>query len=135
MTPNKGDVIERVVRKKIGISELSRKLQVSRTAIYNWFEYGQINLDTICKIGQAIDHDFTKEFPEEFANAQHSTADLGITPTENNDGSKNVDYWINKYVSLLEQYNDLLLELNYPDSKTNSIQLKAGISENFSNHR
>ncbi|WGQ11152.1 helix-turn-helix transcriptional regulator [Pedobacter gandavensis] len=131
MTPNKGDVIERIVRKKIGISELSRKLQVSRTAIYNWFEYGQINLDTICKIGQAIDHDFTKEFPEEFANAQNSAAD---TPTENKDGANGVDYWINKYINLLEQYNDLLLDLSYPDSKTNSAHLKTEISEHFSNH-
>ena len=134
MTPNKGDVIERVVRKKIGISELSRKLQVSRTAIYNWFEHGQINLDTICKIGEAIGHDFTKEFPEEFANAQNSAANLGTTPAENKDESNSVDYWINKYVNLLEQYNDLLLDLTYPDSKTNSVHLKAEISENFSNH-
>lgn len=134
MTPNKGDVIERVVRKKIGISELSRKLQVSRTAIYNWFESGQINLDTICKIGEAIDHDFTKEFPEEFANAQHSAANSGTTPAENKDEANSVDYWINKYINLLEQYNDLLLDLTYPDSKTNSVHLKAGITENFSNH-
>ncbi|MBC8986505.1 helix-turn-helix transcriptional regulator [Pedobacter sp. N36a] len=134
MTPNKGDVIERVVRKKIGISELSRKLQVSRTAIYNWFENGQINLETICKIGQAIDHDFTNEFPEEFANAQNLSPDFGITPTENKDGAKSVDYWINKYINLLEQYNDLLLDLSYPNSKTNSVDLKTGISENLSSH-
>lgn len=134
MTPNKGDVIERVVRKKIGISELSRKLHVSRTAIYNWFEHGQINLDTICKIGQAIDHDFTKEFPEEFANAQNSATDSGSTSRENKDEANSVEYWINKYINLLEQYNDLLLTLSYPDSKTSSVHLKTGITENFSNH-
>ncbi|WP_316839653.1 helix-turn-helix transcriptional regulator [Pedobacter gandavensis] len=121
MTPNKGDVIERIVRKKIGISELSRRLHVSRTAIYNWFEYGQINLETICKIGQAIDYDFTNEFPEEFANAEN----LKSNPLIANKGRQNeedhsaIDYWMNKYITLLEKYNDLLIDLNYPNSKAN----------------
>lgn len=38
MILNKDGLIERIVRTKIGISELSRLLNVSRTSIYNWFE-------------------------------------------------------------------------------------------------
>lgn len=115
----KGDVIERAVRNKIGISELSRKLQVSRTSIYNWFENGQVNLETICKIGQAIDYDFTKEFPEEFANAQNlpSMKNSAKEGLQKEIGNSSVDYWMNKYILLLEKYNDLLVDMNYPNSK------------------
>ncbi|WP_316820070.1 hypothetical protein [Pedobacter gandavensis] len=134
MTPNKGDVIERIVRNKIGISELSRKLQVSRTAIYNWFETGQINLEMICKIGQIIDYDFRKEFPEEFSNAQNpNTKNLG-SKKENQDEitTKAVDYWMNKYISLLERYNEMLVDLNYPGKKTSLSPINTEISDHFS---
>jgi len=115
MTSNKGDVIERIVRTKIGISELSRILHVSRTSIYNWFEHGHLNLDTICKIGQAINHDFANEFPEEFANANlHHTND---TAPEKTDESYSIQYWMNKYISLLEKYNELLSELSKAEDK------------------
>ncbi|MCX2449934.1 helix-turn-helix transcriptional regulator [Pedobacter sp. PLR] len=121
MTPNRGDVIERVVRKKIGISELSRKLHVSRTAIYNWFEYGQVNLETICKIGEAIDYDFTKEFPEEFASAQNLkiTENANSQGKQDEDGNHAVDYWMTKYISLLEKYNDLLVDMTHTNSNVN----------------
>jgi hypothetical protein len=115
MTSNKGDVIERIVRTKIGISELSRILHVSRTSIYNWFEHGHLNLDTICKIGQAINHDFANEFPEEFANANlHHPTD---TTSEKTDESYSIQYWMNKYISLLEKYNELLSELSQVEDK------------------
>ncbi|SMC95248.1 helix-turn-helix transcriptional regulator [Pedobacter nyackensis] len=115
MTSNKGDVIERIVRTKIGISELSRILHVSRTSIYNWFEHGHLNLDTICKIGQAINHDFANEFPEEFANAHlhHPTE----TTSEKTDENYSIQYWMNKYISLLEKYNELLSELSQAEDK------------------
>lgn len=119
MNTNRGEIIERAVRKNIGISELSRKLHVSRTAIYNWFEHGHVNLETICKIGQAIDHDFTKEFPEEFANAQNlKIMDAATKPgSKVEDGHNAIDYWMTKYIDLLEKYNDLLVDLAYPNSK------------------
>lgn len=121
MTPNKGDVIERIVRNKIGISELSRKLNVSRTAIYNWFEYGQINLETICKIGQAIDYDFTNDFPEEFANAENLNRNFPSYSKVKADKEDHtgIDYWMNKYITLLEKYNDLLIDINYSNLKAN----------------
>lgn len=117
MVQNKGDVVERVVRTKIGISELSRILNVSRTSIYNWFEHGHLSLETISKIGQAINHDFTNEFPEEFAKAKNlAILDTTLekkTETESYDSS--VQYWMNKYITLLEKYNELLIEMGKPE--------------------
>ncbi len=113
MTANKGDVIERIVRTKIGISELSRILHVSRTCIYNWFQNGHLNFETICKIGQAINHDFSNEFPEEFANSRNQsfTELTSDNRVKGENYEKSVNYWMNKYILLLERYNDLLTEI------------------------
>ena len=122
MIPNKGDVIERVVRTKIGISELSRILNVSRTSIYNWFEHGHLSLETISKIGQAINHDFANEFPEEFAKARNCVAINAMSEKkpENGSGDSSVQYWMNKYITLLEKYNELLIDIGKPDLKADS---------------
>lgn len=120
MNSNKGDVIERIVRTKIGISELSRILHVSRTSIYNWFEHGHLNLETICKIGQAIGHDFANEFPEEFAKAksQSSASFIAEKGPINENCESSVHFWMNKYITLLERYNELLSEIAKTDPKT-----------------
>lgn len=120
MTSNKGDVIERIVRTKIGISELSRILHVSRTSIYNWFEHGHLNLETICKIGQAIDHDFRNEFPEEFAKAKNqlSTEFNTVKDFKKENCDSSIHFWMNKYITLLEKYNELLTEIAKPETKS-----------------
>lgn len=108
MNLNVGQVIERVVRKDhMGISELSRKLHVSRRTIYNWFDQESLSLDVVCRIGRAIKHDFSKEFPEEFA-SKTSTNVIDGPDLEDNSGSQSVGYWMNKYIKLLEKYNELL---------------------------
>ncbi|WP_316814829.1 helix-turn-helix transcriptional regulator [Pedobacter nyackensis] len=119
MISNKGDVIERIVRTKIGISELSRILHVSRTSIYNWFEHGHLSLETICKIGQAINYDFSNEFPEEFAKGRNHVS-TGFSPgsdTKTENGDSSVHYWMNKYISLLEKYNEILTNIAKSDTK------------------
>lgn len=119
MVPNKGDVIERVVRTKIGISELSRILNVSRTSIYNWFEHGHVSLETISKIGQAINHDFANEFPEEYAKARNCVTVDAVSEkkAENSTSDNSIHYWMNKYITLLEKYNELLIDIGKPDLK------------------
>lgn len=119
MISNKGDVIERIVRTKIGISELSRILHVSRTSIYNWFEHGHLSLETICKIGQAINYDFSREFPEDFAKGRNH---VSAEPNSGNESKienceSSVRYWMNKYISLLEKYNEILTEVAKSETK------------------
>lgn len=103
--------MEQAVRmERIGISELSRKLNVSRRTIYNWFGQEDLNPHIILKIGEVIGHDFTVELPEAFIgkhkamlNAEHHVATDGVQIDSNP-----VYFWMNKYVSLLEKYNELL---------------------------
>lgn len=112
---NVGQVIEEVIRKDhVKISELSRKLHVSRRTIYNWFVQEKLSFDIICKIGIAIKHDFSKEFPDDFARIDHEIgADKEETTNIVFPGS--AGYWMNKYIILLEKYSELLSH-RYPTS-------------------
>lgn len=116
MSTNVGKVIERVIRNEhVRISELSRKLHVSRRTIYNWFNQESLSIEIICKIGTAIMHDFSHEFPEEFACLDRKIKDR-ISPKEDNaqlfpaTPFDSVEYWMNKYIKLLEKYNELLTQ-------------------------
>lgn len=112
MSINKGAVVERIVRTRIGISELSRLLKVSRTSIYNWFTQDNLNIDIICRIGQAISHDFSREFPDDFDQIERQImADMISSKTEEQLFTNPSQYWINKYIQLLERHNELLGQL------------------------
>ncbi|MCX2452205.1 hypothetical protein OQX61_13105 [Pedobacter sp. PLR] len=117
---NNDGLIERVVRNKISISELSRILDVSRTSIYNWFQQKQIGIDVVCKIGKVIDHDFGNEFPEAFAKeGDRIMADLTKERMEDEHYySDSVQYWMKKYIILLEKHNDLLHDIHSKPGKT-----------------
>lgn len=110
MELNNNGLIERIVRNKIGISELSRILDVSRTSIYNWFQQKQISLDIVCKIGHAIDYDFGNDFPEAFA--KEGDKIMASLLREKMEGdhyyTNSIQYWMNKYITLLEKHNELL---------------------------
>jgi transcriptional regulator with XRE-family HTH domain len=110
MSLNVGQVIEHTVRRDhMGISELSRKLHVSRRTIYNWFNQETLSFDIICKIGNAIRHDFSKEFPDDFARVNHEIDYKEHVLTDVDSAYANsVNYWMNKYIRLLEKYNELL---------------------------
>lgn len=124
MIVNKGGIVERIVRTKIGISELSRILNVSRTSIYNWFEQENLNIETICKIGHAINHDFANEFPADFAKEGHQIMTDLITGKldQQQHYNNSVQYWMNKYIILLEKHTELL----------NQISVKSDSPDHFS---
>ena len=108
MNLNAGQVIERIVRRdRMGISELSRKLKVSRRTIYNWFDQESLSFDVIYKIGNVIQHDFSEEFPE-FGSVERIQPPVNALQTNENNVGGSVSYWMNKYIRLLEKYNELL---------------------------
>lgn len=110
MIINNDGLIERVVRNKISISELSRILDVSRTSIYNWFQQPQLSLDIVCKIGYVIDYDFGNDFPDAFAKAGDRIM-ANLVKEKMDDAqyyTNSVQYWMNKYITLLEKHTELL---------------------------
>ena len=106
-----GETVELVIRRdNISISELSRRLNVSRRSVYNWFAQENLSLEIICKIGEVLNHDFSKDFPSLFNDTddrviQHNFRDVGYK----DDASLNsAQYWRDKYINLLEKHNDFL---------------------------
>ena len=106
-----GEILERIVRRdRMGISELARRLNVSGRTMYNWFETERISVEVIRRIGFVIGHDFSVEFPDEFAKKSdfadgESFIDAsGVTEQP----ATVVYYWMDKYIKLLEKFNSVL---------------------------
>lgn len=113
---NNGEIVELVIRRNhISISELSRKLNVSRRSLYNWFTQKDLSIETIHKIGEVLKYDFSGEFPDIFDKkdniVDYQSAEKEIT-VENqlvNENNESVNYWRSKYIHLLEKHNDFLI--------------------------
>jgi transcriptional regulator with XRE-family HTH domain len=109
-----GHVIERIVRRdRMGISEIARKLDVSRRTLYNWFEMKKLDRNVICKIGAVIGHDFSNEFPEEFSVRNESIHNELYMDVQNGTDAATHDaiyYWMDKYIKLLEKFNTVLIQ-------------------------
>jgi transcriptional regulator with XRE-family HTH domain len=112
MDKHYGEIIERTIRRNgYSISELARLMKVNRRSIYNWFNQPKFKPDIIFKIGCALKHDFSNEFPElfsseEFQNAfsNHKLLNSELLFEER----EKINYWKDKYISLLEEYNQIL---------------------------
>nr|WP_294869889.1 hypothetical protein [uncultured Pedobacter sp.] len=112
MKVNAGEIVELAVRRKnINISELSRRMQVNRRTLYNWFQQKQLPIDVIREIGKAIDYDFYSEFKDEFHKYGWSDIQDGALNPERTEQNSNQDiltHWMQKYITLLEEYNFLI---------------------------
>jgi plasmid maintenance system antidote protein VapI len=107
MEKHHGRIIEQTVRSNnISITGLARQLNVNRSKVYEWFEKKELAADLIYKIGTAINHDFTKEFPELFP----KNTNVAVKSYQYNsyNSSTRVEVWKDKYIGLLEKYMDLL---------------------------
>jgi plasmid maintenance system antidote protein VapI len=102
-----GQIIERHIRSNcISISEIARRLDVSRPTLYHWFETKKLSTDIIVKIGLVTSHDFSVEFPDELAN-RSCLMDKEVLK-DINGGEQNSDpiyYWMERYIRLLERIN------------------------------
>ncbi|MBD1363083.1 hypothetical protein IDJ77_04600 [Mucilaginibacter sp. ZT4R22] len=112
MEKHYGQLVEYRVRKNgYSISDLAKNLQVNRRSIYNWFNQRHLKKDIIFHIGCILRHDFSDEIPEMFLpeefNCLRVTPSTGINQNTNN--TEENERYKNKYVALLEQYNDLLV--------------------------
>jgi len=104
-----GEVLERMVRRnRIGISELSRRLNVSRRTIYNWFGQDRLSHEVIWQVGNLVGDDLSVSFPDLFPNGYLENFGNRETAKESSAEANSVYFWMNKYIQLLEKYNELL---------------------------
>lgn len=104
MAIHQGDIIERVIRRQgHSLTDLAKLTGVNRRSIYNWFLQPKLKPENIIKIGQAIHHDFSVEFPGQFVSEDFAVPEKAKVATE-----ETFDAWKEKYIDLLERYNLLL---------------------------
>lgn len=125
MEKHYGEVIERTIRRNgYSISELARLMKVNRRSIYNWFSQAKFKTEIIFKIGCALKHDFSKEFPELFSSEEFEKGfDSGklINIEFFSEERQKINYWKDKYIHLLEDYNQILsLNRNHENTVTYS---------------
>lgn len=103
---HRGEIVEDAIRKSgITITQVAKRLGKSRRHIYNIFDDPNVPLETILQISKITHHDFSKEIPEikPSNNSQFLGEDDGDYKT-----TSQAEYWKNKYLELLEKYNELL---------------------------
>jgi transcriptional regulator with XRE-family HTH domain len=112
MEQHYGQIVEKVIRRNgYSISELARLTNVNRRSVYNWFHQKRLKPEIIYRIGVALNYDFSKDFPK-------LLLDLHINEIKSNNVSApfnnspidrtEENYWKDKYIKLLEKYNDSL---------------------------
>lgn len=105
---HRGEIVERAIRQSgYPISAIAKKLGRSRRWMYLMFDNTQIDLETVMSIGNIIHHDFSDEIKELGSISGHSFED-----PENPYNNQTKEYWKNKYLKLLEDYNELLKRTN-----------------------
>ncbi len=102
---HRGEIIKIAVYKSgISISELAKRLGKSRRWMYLMFENNTVSLDIVLQIGKIIHYDFSEEI-KEFSPSQNGLNELSTSFEKE---ESNAEFWKNKYLKLLEEYNELL---------------------------
>lgn len=107
---HKGEIIEKAVRESgMPVSKVAKMIGKSRRWMYHTFENNNVSIDVILEIGRIIHHDFSKDIKGLIKYK------LAVDASDNSENSS--EFWKNKYVALLEKYNELLL-IHSKDSKS-----------------
>jgi len=62
---HRGQIVEEAIRKSgVSVTNMAQKLGISRRTLYQWFNYHDLPLVKVERIGQVINHDFSDELTE-----------------------------------------------------------------------
>jgi plasmid maintenance system antidote protein VapI len=105
---HKGEIIENAIRQSgYSITEMAKKLKISRRHLYNLFQKYNIDNDTILQIGKLINHDFSGEI-KNITSTSMAEEPVGKYATEMERIKTELEIWKNKYIHLLEDHKKLL---------------------------
>jgi transcriptional regulator with XRE-family HTH domain len=110
MKTNEGELLRKVIKRSgINITELSRRLNVDRRSVYYWFNQQKISYGVAAKVGRALNYDFSEEFPDyNIKKLLEEKQTAGPQAEQKN--KEIINIWMNKYIDLLEKYNQLLIQ-------------------------
>ncbi|WP_295718854.1 hypothetical protein [Mucilaginibacter sp.] len=113
MDKHYGQTVEAVIRKKgYSISEIAHLAHVNRRSVYNWFNQKYLKTEIIFSLGLLLKHDFSVEFPDLFTKKDFQEIYNYQEPNPDDLILKDTithHVWKNRYIELLEQYNQLKL--------------------------
>lgn len=100
---HRGEIVERIARESgIPLTKIAQKMGKSRRWIYNVFETSDLSLDLILEFGKILHYDFSNEIP------QLANRTLMVNEPPSHYKENTVEYWKQKYYTLLEEHNQLL---------------------------
>ncbi|MDN3547607.1 helix-turn-helix domain-containing protein [Mucilaginibacter aquaedulcis] len=128
MENHNGHILEMLIRKKgYSISEIARVTHVNRRTVYNWFNQKYLKTEIIYRIGMILKHDFSVEFPNLFTKEDFKETSTYKEPESNDPIFWELPthhVWKDRYISLLEQYNKMLLTYSKMDQHFNTAGLE-----------
>lgn len=102
---HRGEIVKKAVHQSgYSITKLAIKLGKSRRWMYQMFDNSSVSLDLVLQIGEIIHYDFSDEIREFKKSALIESRVTNYISPENT-----VEFWKDKYLKLLEEYNALLL--------------------------
>jgi lambda repressor-like predicted transcriptional regulator len=114
MSEHNGAIVEKVIRRDgHSLTDIAKLTGVNRRSIYNWFLQPRLKPEIIIKIGKAIKHDFSVEFPRQFVSDDFQDKS-DAAPHQGSEGDINI--WKEKYIDLMERYNFLLTRKHFRSS-------------------
>jgi predicted transcriptional regulator len=102
---HRGEIVKKAVHQSgYSITKLAIKLGKSRRWMYQMFDNSSVSLDLVLQIGEIIHYDFSDEIREFKKSVLIESRETNYISPENT-----VEFWKDKYLKLLEEYNALLL--------------------------
>ena len=106
---HKGEIIKAAIEKS-GVKKtlLAAEMGISRGTLYNIFTQIDVDPATILKIGRIIHYDFSVSFSKLKSDPVTEEPQEPYKTVATAQLKADVDYWKEKYITLLEEYNKLL---------------------------
>ena len=105
---HRGEIVKKAIDESgYKKAQLARFLKIERKTLYNYFDRADLAIDTILKIGKIIHYDFSDEIKE-----LRTIKTVVEERAEQLYPAQNAEFWKNKYLILLEEYNTLLKKIS-----------------------
>jgi hypothetical protein len=111
---HRGEILKKVIESrpvKVNLAQLARTIGYDRTTVYLHFAKPDLDYLILLKYGKALKHDFSQEFPEMsdmIAMIEEPLSDYKVLTVA--EALKERDYWKDKYIHLLESYNEIIIK-------------------------
>ena len=108
---HRGEIVDKVVRQSgFALNKLAKRLKISRNTLYNRFRDPELKDDFILDVGDIINYDFKRHFPDLKREDEEDDEDRFIGGNQVYLDKKTIKMLElgRKYMVLLERYNDLL---------------------------